>query len=78
MIRVLYFSIVREALKKDYEDLNFSGTVKDLKELLKNMYPQVSELLDRVKFAVNEEYVEESFIISEGDKVAIIPPVSGG
>ncbi len=78
MVRVLYFSIVREKLKKDHEDLNFSGTVKELKELLKNQYPQLSDLLERVKFAINEEYVDESFHIKEGDTVAIIPPVSGG
>jgi len=31
-----------------------------------------------VRFAVNEEYVDESCVPADGDEVAIFPPVSGG
>jgi len=32
----------------------------------------------RVRFAVNERYVDPSHQLAEGDEVAFFPPVSGG
>ncbi len=77
-MKVLYFAVVREKLKKSEEELDFKGTVGELKEFLRQKYPELSELLQRVKFAVNEEYVEENYQLRGDEKVAIIPPVSGG
>lgn len=31
-----------------------------------------------VRVAVNESFVDDSFVLSEGDEVALIPPVAGG
>ncbi|WP_457599926.1 molybdopterin converting factor subunit 1 [Hydrogenivirga sp.] len=78
MPRVTYFSILREKLGKSEEELDFTGSVEKLRETLKERYPEVAELLDRVKFAVNEEYVDDTYEIKGDERVAIIPPVSGG
>jgi molybdopterin converting factor subunit 1 len=76
-IEVFYFANVRELVGKDSEVIRFTGkTTDDLKVLLKNKYPQISEILDICRFAVNDTYYEGE--LKEGDKVAIIPPVSGG
>ncbi len=77
-MKLLYFSVVRERLKKGEEELNFSGSVRELKAFLKGRYPELSDLLDSLRFAVNEEYVDEDYHIKDEDTVAIIPPVSGG
>ncbi len=69
---------MREKLKKSEEELEFHGSVRELRELLKNKYPELSHLIDRMRLAVNEEYVDEDYTISERDVVALIPPVSGG
>ena len=29
-------------------------------------------------FAVNQNYVENNYILSDDDEIAVIPPVSGG
>ncbi len=78
MPRLMYFSVVRERLGKSEEDIDFRGTVEELRKLLKERYPEVADVIDRVKFAVNEEYVEDSFLLEGKERVAIIPPVSGG
>lgn len=33
---------------------------------------------DRIVVAVNNEYQDGSFVLDDGDEVALIPPVSGG
>ena len=34
--------------------------------------------LPRVAYALNETYVKADAVLSEGDELALIPPVSGG
>jgi molybdopterin synthase sulfur carrier subunit len=76
-IKVLYFANVRELVGKDWEIIRFTGkNTQDLRTLLENKYPQLKEILKVCRFAVNEEYYEGE--LKEGDRVAIIPPVSGG
>ena len=33
---------------------------------------------ERIVVAVNNEYQEHDFVLSDGDEAALIPPVSGG
>lgn len=53
-------------------------TVSGLLDYIKFHYPQVTEHLAIARVAVNQEFVTPSFLLKEGDEVAIIPPVSGG
>ncbi|WP_010880693.1 molybdopterin converting factor subunit 1 [Aquifex aeolicus] len=78
MVEIRYFSILREKLGKEKEEFEFEGTVSELRKLLLSKYPEIENILNSVKFAVNEEYVDEDYKISDGDRVALIPPVSGG
>jgi sulfur-carrier protein len=78
MIRLLYFAILREKLGKQEEVLEFSGSVGELRKLLVEKEPHLADVLKVCLFAVNQEYVEEDFILKGGETVAVIPPVSGG
>jgi molybdopterin converting factor subunit 1 len=51
--------------------------ISKLREQLIAEFPDF-ERLKSLRFAVNEEYVDESYILKENDEVVIIPPVSGG
>ncbi len=79
-IKILYFSSIKDKLKKASEEIDIkeNSTVEDLVTALKEKYPDISQNLDRVMIAVNEEYTEKSTKLKEGDTVALIPPVSGG
>jgi len=79
-IKVLYFSSIKDKLKKASEEIEISEgkTIKDLKEYLSEKYPDIKNILDKSMFAVNEEYKAETYSLENGDIVAIIPPVSGG
>lgn len=78
-VRILYFSSVKDRLGIQSEEIEFKGnTVGDLKQFLAEKYPQIRENLEKVMFAVNEEYADLRINLKDGDTVAVIPPVSGG
>lgn len=47
-------------------------------DVLAQRYPSLAGFGTIVRFAVNSEYVPASHPVSDGDEVALIPPVSGG
>ncbi|HET8735816.1 MAG TPA: MoaD/ThiS family protein [Pricia sp.] len=53
------------------------GSVSDLKEKLKNIFPEFRKL-SSLAVAVNSTYAEDGYRLKDGDEIAIIPPVSGG
>ena len=78
-IKLLAFGIAKEIVKQQDQGLEIpeGTTVQSLKSHLIQLYPDFSALAS-LKLAVNGAYVTDEFLISEGDEVAIIPPVSGG
>lgn len=79
-IKVLYFSSLKDKLRKSSEEIRLKDgfTVSNFINYLKGMYPETSENLDNIMVAVNEEYKDKSYVLKDGDIVALIPPVSGG
>lgn len=54
------------------------ATIEQLRTALGEQYPVVVALLPTLVCAIDEEYVEPSQVLRDGDHVALIPPVSGG
>ena len=54
------------------------ATVSDAARELLRLHPAISGDSSRLMIAVNEEYQEHDYLLSENDEVAFIPPVSGG
>jgi molybdopterin converting factor subunit 1 len=52
--------------------------VAELRELLAQQFPKLAALARRSLIAVNAEYAADNKPITEGDELALIPPVSGG
>lgn len=78
-VEVLYFSQVKDKVGKSSEIVDFNGnTVEDLINYLTKIYPDIRDIIQKSMVAVNENYAEKDSILKENDKVAIIPPVSGG
>jgi molybdopterin synthase sulfur carrier subunit len=77
VVKVLFFAALKEEMGKDFINLDIKNkTVSELKEILKDNYPNVS--FEGVMTAINEEFAFDEDEIKMDDVVAFIPPVSGG
>ncbi len=79
-IRVLYFATYKQRIGKNEENLSFTAPLRvdQLKDFLRQKYPETSLDFSRVLVAVNKEFAFDEDEIPDGADVAIFPPVSGG
>ena len=80
-ITVLYFAAVRDLAGVDEERVALPadvGTIDALCTHLQRVRPALEGRLGHVRFARNEEFARGSDTLSDGDVVALIPPVAGG
>lgn len=78
-IRVFYFAVVRDLVGHAEELITVTEEapqVATLIALLTERYARLS--MEGVRVAVNEEFVELTHPLIDGDTLALIPPVSGG
>ncbi len=59
-------------------DLPAASTVSDALDALEARHVALSEMRPALAVAVNHVYADPATALSEGDEVALIPPVSGG
>ncbi|MEZ4335424.1 MAG: molybdopterin converting factor subunit 1 [Sandaracinaceae bacterium] len=78
-VRILYFAAVAElADTRDETFATEAATVGDLARALEARHPALRGRLRQVRFAINETFAGPEDPITEGDVVAVIPPVAGG
>lgn len=79
-VRVLFFAILREKLRKDEGEFEISEgeTVLDLAcRILSPVFDQ-AVFFRSLLYAVNNEYVSRDYRLKAGDELVLIPPVAGG
>ncbi|MCU1283195.1 MAG: molybdopterin converting factor, subunit 1 [bacterium] len=79
-VRILYFAVVRERLRRDDEELELpEGATADAAwRALEQRHPELGGLRSVVKLAINEEFAAPDRVLADGDVIALIPPVAGG
>lgn len=83
-IRVLYFALVRDAMGRGADELEFPESELTAGELRARLIargePWASALANgrRIRAAVNQTMVSEAGRVADGDEVAFFPPVTGG
>lgn len=71
------------AVLKDYFEGEFTlqqpfETINTLKSFLIEKNPKAENILNISRFAVDNEIVENDYILNEYDNISILPPSSGG
>ena len=80
-ITLLYFAAVRELVARDEERVTLPPdvtTIASLATFLETHRPALAGRLGSVRFARNEEFATNAEVLTDGDVVALIPPVAGG
>lgn len=79
-IRLLSFGPWRGLLPEggEWREVPGDASVAHLLDVLQAEGRFQAEMLRAAAVAVNQEYVSRSRVLTEGDEVAILPPVSGG
>jgi molybdopterin synthase sulfur carrier subunit len=82
MIKVLFFARVREQLATDSLELQASDglTTGLVRQQLANTDSLWAKVLaeDSILIAVNQQIIDESTAVVDGDEIAFFPPVTGG
>ena len=78
-IQVLAFGIAKDIIKNNALEMEVKDgiSIVALKSLLCDLYPEFEQLRS-INIAVNADYQDDDFILSEKDEIVILPPVSGG
>ena len=78
-INLLAFGIARDILGAGSLEVDFTGhpSIGNVKQYLSRQYPEFEKLAS-LSLAVNANYVDDDYLIKQGDEVVVIPPVSGG
>ena len=79
-ISVLYFAVFRERLGRSDEALELpaAATVADALAALAARHPPIAQLRGKFRVAVNQDFADDTRALSDGDELALIPPVAGG
>lgn len=79
-IVVELFAPLREIAGKPYLELELpdSVTLADVRRQLATRIPEAASLLAKSAIAVNECYADEMLTLQPSDRIAVLPPVSGG
>ena len=79
-VSVVLFAAYRDAVDaSELElDLPHDATVGDLTREMSGRYSRLPQDAGRIVAAVNDEYQPHDYRLTQGDEVALIPPVSGG
>jgi molybdopterin converting factor subunit 1 len=78
-VRVRFFARLRELSGAETEDVKASAgaSVSSVYAAMRAYHPALPPR-ETVRAALNHEFVEWDAVVSDGDEVAFIPPVSGG
>lgn len=80
IVKVKYFAVCREMFNRDEEEMELpdGAVLMDVLKRLEGEWPEIPEYYEVMQMSVNWEYATEQTELSDGDEVALIPPVTGG
>jgi molybdopterin synthase catalytic subunit/molybdopterin converting factor small subunit len=77
-VRILPFGVLKDWLGASTIDIGEGATVQDLLAHIARSHPAPAAALRGIAVSVNAEYAPAARVLSDGDEVGLLPPVSGG
>lgn len=79
-VTVKLFAAYQEVIGSSELEIEFpdGSTVEQVGQYLWDQYPELASLKSVTHFGVNLDFVPADTLLTTGDEVVLIPPVSGG
>ena len=80
-VRVHYYAAARELAgceSTGFEFASQSVAQSELRDAVTRRFPALAPFLERMRLAVNGDFVDSSQLLYDGDRVDVLPPVAGG
>lgn len=79
-ISIRYFAHLRAAIGRDQETVEVAenASVEDVVSDLSARHSELARLRPSLRFAVGTSFVNAGHMLTEGDELAVLTPVSGG
>ncbi len=79
-IRVLFFGLLKDVCgtAEDLLEMPAGADAGSVFDQYAAIYPKLKEMAPNIVIARNQEFVARGEVLSDGDEVALLPPVSGG
>ena len=79
-IRVLFFGVLRDVtgVREDQIEVPEGSRLENIFAVYANKFPRLNEISASIVPALNQQFAPHSAVVSDGDEVAFLPPVSGG
>src|SRR3989440_13094381 len=80
LVRILFFGVLKDLAGQGGESLDLpdNSTLGDVLSHYEARVPRLKELASSIAMSVNQEYAGPEAKLSQGDEIALLPPVSGG
>ncbi len=76
--KIQVFAVMKDFFLPEFGLEETVTSISELKQALLNLNPASESIISSCRFAVNQEFVDESFVFQQHDTISIIPPSSGG
>lgn len=77
-MKIQVYAVLKEHFEKEFTLQQNFADVNALKTFLIAKNPHAAGVLNSSRFAVDNEFVENDYNLTENDHISIMPPSSGG
>ncbi|MBY0427238.1 MAG: MoaD/ThiS family protein [Cytophagales bacterium] len=77
-IKVRVFAVLKEYMDTEFDMEGDFSTIEEISQSLQQRFPRAIPVLRLSRFAVDQAFVDTSYILKNNDFIYIMPPSSGG
>ena len=77
-MKIQVFAVLKDYFDREFELDNDITDVASLQQHLSQLNTGAQGILQICRFAVHDEFVDQSYILTKNDTICIFPPSSGG
>ena len=80
-VKVIFYGGLQRVVDARQLEIEFSEQNLELDKLSQHLigqYPEIKKHMKSVVYSIGDSVVNNSHVVSDGDEVGLLPPVSGG